>query len=612
MAVRRVAGLIGVKLGQLRYYSSLQAPSTSILRPYQQQCVEKCLESLKQQKHRIAVSLPTGGGKTVIFASLINKIKPIRPSQGHKTLVVVHRKELAEQVVAACSKMSPNLKTVIYPKEENYKDADVIVGMVQSLSKAQFDPCAFKAVIIDEVHHAAAPTYNRILEKLDSNSEEPRSVVVGFSATMKRHDDKTINNAVDYVVYHKSLIEMMDAGWLSDARFYAINSQFHLRGVPGVKDFNLLALSQKLADPGAVNFVAETYRHFRLEHGVKSTLIFAAGVEQGMLISNKICEAGLRSEFVSGSTPSKSRKDALERFKRRELDVLVNCGVFTEGTDLPSTDCVFLARPTKLAPLLYQMIGRGLRKHQDKEVCHIVSFIADIETSTVCSIFGLPWHTKLYGETVKNIKELRATQIRKWGNRFPTLDETEVTLYSDGPEYRVFKKDALIWRQTGSNVFLGHMGHDGYARCTIETVEGVLEFKLEVFKKNRYFQGYLVARAYRSKQLHQVLQDFHKELEPKLKQSAKLLRESLDRKRRCTAYQQAKLMKMISEYLPETAFSQRLKRLIQTISAGDANELSWLFRRGGRLYIKKLAEHYNELSVKKFDDDGVHINEFVR
>ncbi|KAK5281536.1 putative ATP-dependent helicase IRC3 [Exophiala xenobiotica] len=103
------------------------------------------------------------------------------------------------------------------------------------------------------------------------------------------------------------------------------------------------------------------------------------------------------------------RGERLEAFKKREFPVLLNCGVFTEGTDMPNIDCVLLARPTKSRNLLVQMIGRGMRLYPDKKDCHVIDMVASLETGivTVPTLFGLDPSEMVKGARLDDMKDLK-------------------------------------------------------------------------------------------------------------------------------------------------------------------------------------------------------------
>lgn len=140
----------------------------------------------------------------------------------------------------------------------------------------------------------------------------------------------------------------------------------------------------------------------------KSTLVFCADIAHVIGLTNMFRRHGVDARFVTGDTAKIDRAKTLDAFKAREFPVLLNCGVFTEGTDIPNIDCVLLARPTKSRNLLVQMIGRGMRLHPDKDNCHVIDMVASLETGIVTTptLFGLDPSEIVDKADVKTLKEL--------------------------------------------------------------------------------------------------------------------------------------------------------------------------------------------------------------
>jgi ATP-dependent helicase IRC3 len=143
-------------------------------------------------------------------------------------------------------------------------------------------------------------------------------------------------------------------------------------------------------------------------------------------LTNTFRKLGIDARFVTGDTPKSERGERLDGFKAGKFPVLVNCGVFTEGTDIPNIDCVLLARPTKSRNLLVQMIGRGMRLHPGKKDCHIIDMVASLETGIVTTptLFGLD-----PSEIVEdaNVDDLKGLQDRKEAEELRKQKANEVS-----------------------------------------------------------------------------------------------------------------------------------------------------------------------------------------
>lgn len=277
----------------------------------------------------------------------------------------------------------------------------------------KFHPSRFKLVLVDEAHHIVAPGYMKTLKHFGLSKPQPDSpALVGVSATMSRFDGLRLGAAIDRIVYHKDYIDMIGEKWLSDVIFTTVHSKADISGVKPANngDFRPAELSQ-VVNTEQVNEL--TVRSWLAKaEGRKSTLVFCVDLAHVTGLTNTFRSHGIDARFVTGDTPRLERSKCLDCFKKGEFPVLVNCGVFTEGTDIPNIDCVLLARPTKSRNLLVQMIGRGMRLHPGKKNCHIIDMVASLETGIVSTptLFGLDPSELIESASVS---DMRSSQDRK-------------------------------------------------------------------------------------------------------------------------------------------------------------------------------------------------------
>jgi ATP-dependent helicase IRC3 len=295
--------------------------------------------------------------------------------------------------------------------------AEITVASIQSIVSGdritKFDPKRFKLILVDEAHHIVAPSYMRTLSYFGLSEAQSNSpALVGVSATLSRSDGLRLGAAIDQIVYHKDYIDMIGEKWLSNVLFTTVQSKADICGVKkGANgDFQPGELS-RVVNTEQIN--QTTVRSWLAKaRGRKSTLAFCVDLAHVAGLTNKFREHGIDARFVTGDTPKPERSARLDSFRNREFPVLVNCGVFTEGTDIPNIDCVLLARPTKSRNLLVQMIGRGMRLHPEKKDCHIIDMVASLETGIVTTptLFGLD-PSELVDSA--NVKDMRVLQDRK-------------------------------------------------------------------------------------------------------------------------------------------------------------------------------------------------------
>ncbi|KAG0637491.1 P-loop containing nucleoside triphosphate hydrolase protein [Tuber brumale] len=358
------------------------------LRDYQEDCIQAILESINEGERRMAISLATGGGKTVIFTELISRLThPTRP-KADKTLILAHRRELVQQAVRQCERQYPDKVVAIEMATSHASmESDIIVASVQSIINRleKYDAELYKLILIDECHHAVSRSYLKVLSHfraMDVNEKTP--IVVGVSATVSRFDGVSLGKVLDKLVFHM----------LSPPRFTTVKSSVDLEGVKENGrdgDFDILGLERAVNTDTANHVIIQTWRDRASER--KSTLVFCVNLAHVRSVMDKFREYGIDAREVTSRSSTQDRRECLEEFKAGKFPVMVNCGVFTEGTDIPNIDCVILARPTRSKNLITQMIGRGLRKSENtgKTDCHIIDMVANLSRGIVTTptLFGL-------------------------------------------------------------------------------------------------------------------------------------------------------------------------------------------------------------------------------
>ena len=369
------------------------------LRPYQTECLERIQNSTAR---RNAIVIPTGGGKTVIFASYALRYKL-------KTLVLSHRRELIEQTKETFLKLDPSCSVGIVMGNHNDTDAQVTIASIQTLARRQRLrqlPTDYDLIICDEAHHSIADSYLRVFYRYSlidlyacgvDNSKglqaywNPDRTLLGVTATPERTDKESLDAIFDEVVYRISIADLIPK-YLSDFRCITCDAGVdlsHVRSTTG--DLNTEQLGQALSDGGLLESLPDVINQ-RLSDR-QHILIFLPNVASASEATNILNTAGISTGCVLGSTPSEERKQKLEDFQEGTLRVLVNCMVLTEGFDCPCIDALIVARPTKSPLLIQQMVGRGLRVAPGKKDCLILDLAFkrrqhDLISVAASGIFG--------------------------------------------------------------------------------------------------------------------------------------------------------------------------------------------------------------------------------
>ena len=344
------------------------------LRNYQHRLVEEIDARWNFAYRRVMLQLATGGGKTIVFSTIIRKFLRFAPSAA---LVLAHREELVTQAadkLAAITSDAPIgiVKAGIQP---NY-EAPIQVASVQSLIHRLHRIPHPRLVVIDEAHHSTAPTYRRIL------SNFPGAFQLGVTATPIRRNGEGFNDLFDTLVCGPSVQELIDTGHLSDFKLYADAKPMSTKGVKTRQG------DYSTGDLAAANDVVQLSGNlidaYRDRCPGKRCIVFAVNVEHSRIIAERYNAAGIRATHLDGDTPNEVRRQALAQFAAGQIKVLTNCLLFTEGFDLPALDAVQIARPTKSLSLWLQMIGRALRPADGKD------FAILLDHTRNWAIHGLP------------------------------------------------------------------------------------------------------------------------------------------------------------------------------------------------------------------------------
>jgi superfamily II DNA or RNA helicase len=331
------------------------------LRPYQIEAQQAIVDARKRGCRAQLVSLATGLGKSVVIATLPELLE-LRPTD--VTLVVAHRDELVGQLVEKMKAQNPDAVVGVEKADQvATEDCSIIVATVQTLTGPRLNRFVTKfgrriaLFVIDEAHHAAAPTYRAILDKLAL--KRPDALVIGFTATPQRGDGVQLAEIFPDIVYQMDARASIEAGYLVPVRSYAVNTETDLDAVASrAGDFVLGQLAEAVDTEERNLAVLEAYQ--TLTPG-KKTLVFTASVEHARNVAKLFKDAGIAAEYASGETPAAEREKIVAGFRGTRIDVLVNCGLYLEGFDVPSIEVIVNARPTKSTTLYTQVTGRGMR-----------------------------------------------------------------------------------------------------------------------------------------------------------------------------------------------------------------------------------------------------------
>ena len=348
--------------------------------PMQIAFTKSLLESVRRGDKRGLLISATGTGKTYASAFGIREIKPKR------VLFLAHRTLLLAQGLLSYQRVMEKEKTFLLfsgeSKDRNIEGADFVFATSELLGREDILKTipgdSFDFIVIDEVHKASSPTYQRIV-----NHFRPK-YLLGMSATPERTDDA---NAIFSMFHHNILYEIR----LKDALELDLLCPFHYYGVTDLKGINDETYNKKdfskLYSEERIEYIIKESRFYGYDGSRLKGLIFVSREEDGKLLSKKLNEHGYKTRFLTGKDKTTEREEAIRLLEKDEttdgtyLDFIITIDIFNEGVDIPSINQVLLLRPTESSIIFIQQLGRGLRKHPSKHFVNIIDFIGNYDSN---------------------------------------------------------------------------------------------------------------------------------------------------------------------------------------------------------------------------------------
>ncbi len=337
----------------------------------------KALQHIRDEGHRRAlVAVATGMGKTWLaafdacqFGEAINR----RP----RVLIIAHRAHILAQAQAVLSRLLDQRfgegSTAWYIGNRSELAGDLVVASVQKLSRSEGlqrlveEP--FDYVIMDEVHHAHAPSYRRVLAKIRCD------FALGLTATPERTDGVDVATIFDdNLAYHATIGDGIAEDSLVPFHYVGIKDTVDFRQIPWRNGrFDVAELEERVARSERMDKLWSAMR----KHPADRTLVFCCSRRHALFARDWLVSNGVSSAAVFSGEGSDSYGESLERLRSGELQSLCVVDMFNEGLDIPAVDRVIMLRPTESKIIFLQQLGRGLRACEGKSRLLVLDFVGN-------------------------------------------------------------------------------------------------------------------------------------------------------------------------------------------------------------------------------------------
>lgn len=413
------------------------------LREYQIKCLEKVKEMHVGEKK--VVYLPTGSGKTVVMSAIAKDTKG-------RILIVVMSTELREQTIDKLKVIcGDDVDVGSVQANLNETNAKIVVATRQSLTHPKSNRMdelisngEFEVVMIDECH-VAVSQYNKIISTIGTNAK-----VIGMTATPWNSDMKKV---FDGFIYEKPLLEMIEEKYLCEPKCFAVQTGTDLSKVKTIGgEFVQKDLAEAVDNEARNTLIVKAYLEKASDR--KQTIVFATSIDHATNLSNCFNLNGINARSIDSTIDKDERKQVFEDFKSNKFKVLVNVNICSIGLDIPSVDCIILARPTKSKMLYVQQLGRGLRlsPETNKENCVVIDIVDNVNKFSLVnckSIFDVndgetPLEAKIRKQYEQEEKERLIEEQQRIEEEQERLRLEEINLFNSNV-LNVFEYSNLDW-----------------------------------------------------------------------------------------------------------------------------------------------------------------------
>jgi len=356
------------------------SPVEVVLRPFQEELLERLELARHLGRHRNLLVSATGTGKTVMAAVDYARLRQTLPRS--RLLFVAHREEILEQSRRTFAHVlrdaSFGEKWVGGQRPSRFEHVFASVQSLNASGVERIDPDHFDVVVIDEFHHAAAESYSALLNHVQPDE------LLGLTATPERADGLDVLSYFGgEIAAELRLWTAIDQQYLSPFDYFGIHDGLDLRDVPWKRGrgYDVGELTNVFtADHAWANRVIEQVRQKIADPSSMRALGFCVSIDHARFMAERFRQAGLAAAAIWGQTPTSERQQALRDLASGTVSVVFTVDLFNEGVDVPDVDTILMLRPTESPTLFLQQLGRGLRKTHTKSSCTVLDFVGQHRT----------------------------------------------------------------------------------------------------------------------------------------------------------------------------------------------------------------------------------------
>ncbi|WP_100372088.1 DEAD/DEAH box helicase family protein [Bacillus sp. FJAT-45037] len=344
-----------------------QSQPYQVLQPRQAQleALENLEQTVEEGYDKALVVMATGLGKTYLSAFFARRFK--------RVLFIAHREEILYQAKKTFEHVMPNRTYGVFNGKQKERDADFVFASIFSMANRkqveEFEHDGFDLIIVDEFHHAAANSYQHVLDYFSY------SFLLGLTATPDRMDGKDVYAICDgNVAYKIDFLTAIERGWLSLFRYHGVYDEVDYSKVTwlGKRYDEAELLDQQLRDDVFENI----YRAW-ISYKQSRTLVFCSSIKQANFLAQSFKNREISCISLHSQSSPNDRKQAIAMLESGQIEMILTVDLFNEGVDIPTVDTLLFVRPTESLSVFIQQIGRGLRLSSEKEACVIIDLIGN-------------------------------------------------------------------------------------------------------------------------------------------------------------------------------------------------------------------------------------------